>query len=65
MDIKNINSSGWKKPYREPHLKDSESSDEAGTFEEPKQLLIRSRNDKTFVTTTTNEWLSTWRKVLD
>ena len=65
MDIKHINSSSWKKPYREPHSKDSESSEETGTFEEPKQLLIRGRNGTTFVTTTTNEWLSTWRKVLD
>lgn len=65
MDIKNINSSSWKKPHREPHSKDGESSEETGTFEEPKQLLIRGRNGTTFVTTTTNEWLSTWRKVLD
>ena len=66
MDIKNINTAGWRNPQKKAKFSPPEKNDQERSYLVDETLLPFSEGQTDASTyTTTMDWLSTWRKVVN
>ena len=66
MDVKSINTTGWRKPQGKANSSQAEKDDEESIFLGDQTLMPYSDAQRDISTCpTTMDWLLTWRKIVD
>ena len=65
MDIKNINTAGWRNPQKKTKFSPEKNDQEMSNLVNDTLLPFSEGQTDTSTYTTTMHWLSTWRKVVN